>query len=304
MPSGLAATAIITWGRCCLPVETSSSSTLKANRIGRSASGGSRRRPLRDVAGMIRSFHYATQVAASRSAGARRSVGADRRRESSLAEHLVRLVYGDLFEIVRGRGIAREFSPPGPSATFASARCLSVGEGHLRTGYELNNRPDWVHIPLDGILSLLDRAAGPADDVGSRQPPATRRVACPPLCITDPALNSRQRTTMKTPTKQLPVDNGFSLLTDDDLHLFNEGTHFQLPTKLGAHVVKQPHGSGVYFAVWAPNARQVSVAGDFNDWDKTSHNLQARGSSGIWEGLDRRSGGGIAVQIPHRLSTR
>jgi 1,4-alpha-glucan branching enzyme len=73
-----------------------------------------------------------------------------------------------------------------------------------------------------------------------------------------------------------------SLLTEDDLYLFNEGTHSRLYEKLGAHVL--PEG-GVYFAVWAPSARYVSVIGDFNDWDKGRSPLQARGASGIWEGV-------------------
>ncbi len=73
-----------------------------------------------------------------------------------------------------------------------------------------------------------------------------------------------------------------SLLTEDDLHFFNEGTHFRLYDKLGAHA--RPAG-GVHFAVWAPNAQYVSVIGDFNGWDKGRHPLRARGRSGIWEGV-------------------
>src|SRR5215203_1175185 len=76
-----------------------------------------------------------------------------------------------------------------------------------------------------------------------------------------------------------------SLLTDDDLHLFNEGTHYDLWKKLGAHVVQQGDVTGTHFAVWAPNAEVVSVIGDFNQWDKHSHQLNQRGRSGIWEGF-------------------
>ncbi len=74
-----------------------------------------------------------------------------------------------------------------------------------------------------------------------------------------------------------------SLLTDDDLYLFNEGTHCKLYLKLGAHLLDDP--PGVYFAVWAPNAEYVSVVGDFNGWDRQAHPLRPRGSSGIWEGF-------------------
>jgi 1,4-alpha-glucan branching enzyme len=76
-----------------------------------------------------------------------------------------------------------------------------------------------------------------------------------------------------------------SLLTENDIYLFNEGNHFRLYEKLGAHAVDE-EGQTVWthFAVWAPNAVQVSVMGDFNGWDKLSHLLRPRGQSGIWEG--------------------
>jgi 1,4-alpha-glucan branching enzyme len=76
-----------------------------------------------------------------------------------------------------------------------------------------------------------------------------------------------------------------SLLTDNDLYLFNEGSHFRLPDKLGAHMVNHEGTSGTHFAVWAPNAEQVSVIGDFNGWNKSSHRLRPNGRSGIWEGF-------------------
>ncbi|HEX6177905.1 MAG TPA: 1,4-alpha-glucan branching protein GlgB [Thermoanaerobaculia bacterium] len=72
-----------------------------------------------------------------------------------------------------------------------------------------------------------------------------------------------------------------SLLTDWDLHLFNEGTHHKLWQKLGAHLVP----GGAIFGVWAPNADRVSVIGEFNGWDKNAHRLELRGASGIWEGF-------------------
>jgi 1,4-alpha-glucan branching enzyme len=76
-----------------------------------------------------------------------------------------------------------------------------------------------------------------------------------------------------------------TLLTSDDLHLFNEGTHVRLYEKLGAHPVSLPGAEGTYFAVWAPDAEAVSVIGSFNDWERDRHPLQPRGSSGIWEGF-------------------
>lgn len=74
-------------------------------------------------------------------------------------------------------------------------------------------------------------------------------------------------------------------ISADDLHLFNEGTHFHLYEKLGAHLSERDGVAGAHFAVWAPNAEYVSVIGDFNHWDKGSHPLRSKGSSGIWEGF-------------------
>jgi 1,4-alpha-glucan branching enzyme len=76
-----------------------------------------------------------------------------------------------------------------------------------------------------------------------------------------------------------------SFITDDDLFLFNEGTHARLYDKMGAHHAKIDGRDGTYFAVWAPNAEAVSVAGNFNDWNRESHPLGRRANSGIWEGF-------------------
>jgi 1,4-alpha-glucan branching enzyme len=76
-----------------------------------------------------------------------------------------------------------------------------------------------------------------------------------------------------------------SLLTSDDLYLFNEGTHNSLQEKLGAHILEVDGERGTVFAVWAPDAENVSVVGDFNGWDRDAHPLRPRESSGIWEGF-------------------
>ncbi len=80
-------------------------------------------------------------------------------------------------------------------------------------------------------------------------------------------------------------NNDTQLLTDQDLYLFNEGNHLRLYGKLGAHQETRGGAEGTGFAVWAPNAAQVFVIGDFNGWNRESHPLKARGSSGIWEGF-------------------
>jgi 1,4-alpha-glucan branching enzyme len=71
-------------------------------------------------------------------------------------------------------------------------------------------------------------------------------------------------------------------LTDFDLHLFAEGNHHRIYEKLGAHLTILDGVEGIYFAVWAPNARNVSVLGNFNHWDGRKHQMR-RGRTGIWE---------------------
>jgi 1,4-alpha-glucan branching enzyme len=72
------------------------------------------------------------------------------------------------------------------------------------------------------------------------------------------------------------------LLTDFDLYLHGEGTHFESYNTLGAHVVEVQGITGVRFAVWAPNAEVVCVVGDFNHWDTRRHPMRLR-NGGIWE---------------------
>ncbi|MEQ8537152.1 MAG: 1,4-alpha-glucan branching enzyme [Coleofasciculus sp. D1-CHI-01] len=71
-------------------------------------------------------------------------------------------------------------------------------------------------------------------------------------------------------------------LTDFDRHLFAEGNHHRIYEKLGAHPTEIDGVQGVYFAVWAPNARNASVLGDFNHWDGRKHQMR-KGDTGIWE---------------------
>jgi 1,4-alpha-glucan branching enzyme len=92
----------------------------------------------------------------------------------------------------------------------------------------------------------------------------------------------------RTPTPLLkdgsyPVSYDMTLLTEDDLYLFNEGNHFCLYDKLGAHYLSKNGIEGTYFAVWAPDAEQVYITGDFNGWNRASHPMRSRGQSGIWE---------------------
>jgi 1,4-alpha-glucan branching enzyme len=73
-----------------------------------------------------------------------------------------------------------------------------------------------------------------------------------------------------------------TLLSDQDLYLFNEGSHLRLYDKLGSHPGIAEGVDGTHFAVWAPNAVRVSLIGDFNDWERERHPLRSGGASGIW----------------------
>jgi 1,4-alpha-glucan branching enzyme len=73
------------------------------------------------------------------------------------------------------------------------------------------------------------------------------------------------------------------IMGDVDLHLFSEGKHWKIYEKLGAHLRTIGDATGVYFAVWAPNAHRVSVVGDFNDWDGRVNPMRKLVSAGVWE---------------------
>ena len=82
---------------------------------------------------------------------------------------------------------------------------------------------------------------------------------------------------MDDPYRFLPV------LGDLDLYLYNEGTHYKSYERLGAHLIKHQDEDGVSFDVREPNAKRVSVVGNFNNWDGRRHLMRPRGSSGVWE---------------------
>jgi 1,4-alpha-glucan branching enzyme len=87
-------------------------------------------------------------------------------------------------------------------------------------------------------------------------------------------------------TAAAPVGRRPGVISDHDIFLFREGTHYRLHEKLGAHVIETDRGRAVHFAVWAPNAEAVAVVGDFNGWDAARHPLHVRqDGSGIWEGV-------------------
>ena len=99
------------------------------------------------------------------------------------------------------------------------------------------------------------------------------------------------------------TNTGSLQLTKDDLYLFNEGSHFQLYDKMGAHPESQPGGPVTRFSVWAPNAEKVEVVGDFNGWSPSgSDQLGPVGDSGIWSGTIEGAGTGAIYK--YRIHSR
>lgn len=72
------------------------------------------------------------------------------------------------------------------------------------------------------------------------------------------------------------------IITDFDLHLFGEGTNYKIYEKMGAHKATVNGKEGTHFAVWAPNAKAVSVIGDFNKWDSSANKMSMMSGSGVW----------------------
>ena len=89
-----------------------------------------------------------------------------------------------------------------------------------------------------------------------------------------------------------------SLFTEFDINLFKAGKHFKLYEKFGAHPIILDGKAGVYFSVWAPSAKAVSVIGDFNSWNSEKHQLNVRwDSSGIWEGFIPKAKKGMRYKL-------
>jgi 1,4-alpha-glucan branching enzyme len=89
----------------------------------------------------------------------------------------------------------------------------------------------------------------------------------------------------KMPDAPITAADPHILLSEQDLYLFNEGSNYRIYETMGAHLLSHNGVSGAGFSVWAPNAREVSVIGSFNDWRAHRNVLEPRGQSGIWEGF-------------------
>ncbi|MDF1871910.1 1,4-alpha-glucan branching protein GlgB [Vannielia sp.] len=134
------------------------------------------------------------------------------------------------------------------------------------------------------ITSFMPDAAEVSAVVGGRET-ALPRVGGDVFC--GPVAGGAYRLKVRNGDGTLhEIDDPFALdpiLTDFDQYLLSEGTHKELWRVLGAHVTRHKKLDGVHFAVWAPNARRVSVVGEFNQWDGRRHPMRRAGETGVWE---------------------
>jgi 1,4-alpha-glucan branching enzyme len=111
-----------------------------------------------------------------------------------------------------------------------------------------------------------------------------------PLAKAEPSPKGAKTHGVRSPRVSKGNDPAYStasafppILGEIDLHLFGEGRHERIYEKLGAHVITHEGKRGVAFAVWAPNAKSVSVVGNFNAWNGSDHAMRRLGDSGVWE---------------------
>ncbi|TWP36542.1 1,4-alpha-glucan branching protein GlgB [Leekyejoonella antrihumi] len=279
--------------------------------------------PLRDLAGMLRSFDYAAGSIEHSGEGERHE-WATAAREAFLAGYAEQ----STLDLAEHRDLLELFE---------------VDKAGYELVYEARNRPDWLPIPRAAIGRLLAEHS-PADDRvadaatldqheadallgGAHADPHSVlgghvtstgvliRVFRPLAASVEVRLPDDSRHPLSheyegiwtghLEGEQVPdyrvittYEDGFGHTTDDpyrflptlgevDLHLIGEGRHEQLWTVLGAHrhTYDSPQGAvdGTSFAVWAPHARGVRVVGDFNHWDGQGHPMRRIGNGGVWE---------------------
>jgi 1,4-alpha-glucan branching enzyme len=179
-------------------------------------------------------------------------------------EALIRGDFSDYFQILGPRWLERGASPE------LSIRVFRPGAAEVTVlweGPKLSFTARKIH--PDGLFEAIL----PADRIGLTAAAPIAPAAYRLRCKFENGFETEAYDTYAFP----PV------LSDYDLYLFGEGTHYLNYEKLGAHVREVDGVQGVHFGVWAPNAKRVSVVGDFNSWDGRVDALRNRGISGIWE---------------------
>lgn len=225
-----------------------------------------KRSPLVDVAGMLRSFHYA-------------AVHGLRARPVSEQKALapwVGLWYRAVTASFLG-GWLRAVSestvlPSAPAITRALLDLFLLERCGHELAYELQHRPGYVDVPLEGLKDILETERKPGQMRTSRS--FTPFVPNVEAAMVEPAL----------------ID-----LASPAVQAFKEGTATHAHQLLGARLLED--GSGARFAVWAPNAMHVAVVGEFNDWSTEAGLLPSLGDSGIFAGIVRGATLGQRYQL-------
>ncbi|WP_426671693.1 1,4-alpha-glucan branching protein GlgB [Mucilaginibacter sp. McL0603] len=146
--------------------------------------------------------------------------------------------------------------------------------------------------------SKTGSAASASTPVKSKKAETTRETK------TEKVVTAKKTKVEKQEGKNLKPVEVYSRFTDFDIGLFKSGKHYKLYEKFGSHVIEFNGVIGTYFAVWAPNAQYVSVIGNFNYWDRGSHQLYVRwDASGIWEGFIPNVGDGETYKFYIKSST-
>ncbi len=168
--------------------------------------------------------------------------------------------------------------PPGVAEALANG---TLGDPFTVLGPHDTATGRIVHAFLPGAVEVEVLARADAHSLGRLAPVAPHGLFVGRVTGSEPYL---LRITWPDAVQETEDPYSFGpLLGELDLHLFNEGRHFELASHLGAGVVTIDDVRGVRFAVWAPNARAVSVVGDFNTWDPRRHPMRLRYPAGVWE---------------------
>src|SRR5574341_405607 len=131
-------------------------------------------------------------------------------------------------------------------------------------------------------------AVGPADQSGEMQPMERvhREGFYEAVISSDRTLTAYRLRVVDRQSRTVEVEDPYRFppaLSDYDLYLMGEGTHLRNYERLGAHIMKLEGVPGVNFSIWAPNAKRVSVVGDFNGWDGRCHPMRLHPGNGLWE---------------------
>jgi 1,4-alpha-glucan branching enzyme len=241
-----------------------------------------KRSPLADVAGMLRSFHYAAYQGLATAEARGQGGGA----AAAWARAWHGWAGGAYLRAYLERARGAPYMPRDADELRRLVDVFVLEKAVYELGYELNNRPDWVGLPLQGIADQLGAEGGARGRTHEGEATVSAKDRTTTTNAKAPAVAPPPRNPSAPPA---PPSQGNVLYedgpSDQDLHLWSEGTNYRAYRALGAHAREVNGKAGVSFAVWAPNADRVAVMGDFNGWNRDANPLRPMGPSGVWHGF-------------------